>query len=147
MISIPECSLRFGIPLHVDVEQEGWVLLSADYSQIEVRLMAHFSGDRSLVALLSQPAGDLFRLLAAQWTGLSECEVSEKQREHTKRLVYGINYGMGVNTLSEHLQCPIAEAQDMMDRFKATFPQLNAWLIQTVDSCRQKGYVFPSLHY
>lgn len=124
------------------VEQEGWVLLSADYSQIEVRLMAHFSGDPTLVSLLSQPTGDLFRLLAAQWTGLTESKVSEKQREHTKRLVYGIIYGMGVNTLSEHLQCPIAEAQDMMERFKATFPLVNAWLTQAVNSCRQKGYVF-----
>lgn len=113
--------------------------MSADYSQIEVRLMAHFSGDPTLVSLLSQPKGDLFRLLAAQWTGLRECRVSEKQREHTKRLVYGILYGMGVNTLCEHLQCPIAEAQDTLERFKATFPVVTAWLNQAVDSCRQKG--------
>ena len=123
----------------MDVGQEGWVLLTADYSQIEVRLMAHFSGDPTLISLLCQPKGDLFRTLAAQWTGLTESKVSEKQREHTKRLVYGILYGMGVNTLSEHLQCPVAEAQDMLERFKATFPLVTAWLNQAVDSCRQKG--------
>ncbi|KAG0620039.1 hypothetical protein M758_4G184200 [Ceratodon purpureus] len=121
--------------------QEGWVLLSADYSQIEVRLMAHFSGDPTLVSLLSQPNGDLFRLLAAQWAGVTECKVSEKQREHTKRLVYGILYGMGVNTLSEHLQCPLADAQDMLERFKTTFPSVTAWLNQAVHSCRQKGCI------
>lgn len=118
--------------------------MSADYSQIEVRLMAHFSGDPSLVALLSKPTGDLFRLLAAQWTGLPDSSISEKQREHTKRLVYGMLYGMGVNTLSEHLQCPLPEAQEMLKRFKATFPVVSAWLLQAVESCRQKGYVISS---
>lgn len=123
----------------MELVQEGWVLISADYSQIEVRLMAHFSGDPSLVRLLSNPTGDLFRLLAAEWTGLPDSEVSEKQRERTKRLVYGILYGMGVNTLSEHLQCPLREAQEMLERFKVKFPVVSTWLIQAVDSCRQKG--------
>ncbi|XP_073390265.1 helicase and polymerase-containing protein TEBICHI isoform X3 [Physcomitrium patens] len=121
--------------------QEGWILLSADYSQIELRLMAHFSGDPSLVSLLSHPTGDLFRVLAAQWTGLPMCEVSDKQRERTKRLVYGILYGMGVNTLAEHLECPVAEAQVMLERFKGTFPLVTTWLSHAVDSCRQKGYI------
>ncbi|CAK9217649.1 unnamed protein product [Sphagnum jensenii] len=121
--------------------QEGWVLLSADYSQIEIRLMAHFSGDPSLISLLSKPAGDVFRMLAAQWTGLSESAITEQQREHTKRLVYGLLYGMGVNTLSEHLQCPLADAQQMLDQFKATFPAVAVWLNQAVQSCRQNGYV------
>lgn len=113
--------------------------MSADYSQIELRLMAHFSGDPSLVSLLSHPTGDLFRVLAAQWTGLPMCEVSDKQRERTKRLVYGILYGMGVNTLAEHLECPVAEAQVMLERFKGTFPLVTTWLSHAVDSCRQKG--------
>ncbi|KAH9571445.1 hypothetical protein CY35_02G094300 [Sphagnum magellanicum] len=121
--------------------QEGWVLLSADYSQIEIRLMAHFSGDPSLISLLSKPAGDVFRMLAAQWTGLSESAITEQQREHTKRLVYGLLYGMGVNTLSEHLQCPLTDAQQMLDQFKATFPAVAVWLNQAVQSCRQNGYV------
>ncbi|BBN13748.1 DNA polymerase theta [Marchantia polymorpha subsp. ruderalis] len=123
------------------VPTQGWVLLSADYSQIEVRLMAHFAEDAAMIDLLSRPSGDLFRLIAAQWTGQEEDTVSIKQREQTKRLVYGILYGMGVHTLAEHLDASVAEASVYLDRFKAAFPGLSAWLNQALINCRQKGYV------
>ncbi|KAJ7544985.1 hypothetical protein O6H91_09G101700 [Diphasiastrum complanatum] len=119
--------------------QDNWVLISADYSQIEVRLMAHFSGDAKLIALLKNPCGDLFRMIAAQWTCQAEVSVTEKQREHTKRLVYGILYGMGVSTLAEQLECSVADANTYYEKFKASFPGMTIWLQQVVDNCRQKG--------
>lgn len=66
-----------------------WALMSADYAQIEVRMMAHFSGDTGLLALLSTPGGDLFRMIAAKWASVEESEVLPKQREAAKHLTYG----------------------------------------------------------
>lgn len=121
--------------------QENWLLISADYSQIELRLMAHFSDDASLINLLRKPDGDVFIMMAARWTGKNESEITEKQRDHTKKLVYGILYGMGVNTLAEQLECSVGEAGERYERFKSAFPGVSLWLQQAVDNCRQKGYI------
>ena len=79
--------------------QDNWLLLAADYSQIELRLMAHFSKDTSLIELLSKPHGDVFTMIAATWTDNEESAVTSQERDQTKRLVYVILYGMGPNTL------------------------------------------------
>eukprot|EP01018_Ginkgo_biloba_P001647 Gb_33083 [translate_table: standard] len=121
--------------------QESWLLMSADYSQIELRLMAHFSEDASLLGLLRKPDGDLFRMIAARWTEQNESAITEKQRDQTKKLIYGILYGMGVNTLAEHLECSVAEAAERYNRFKSAFPGVSSWLHQAVERCRQKGYI------
>jgi hypothetical protein len=73
-----------------------WALMSADYAQIEVRMMAHFSGDAGLLALLSTPGGDLFRMIAAKWASVEESEVLPKQREAAKHLTYGEFSGLQV---------------------------------------------------
>jgi hypothetical protein len=73
-----------------------WALMSADYAQIEVRMMAHFSGDAGLLALLSTPGGDLFRMIAAKWASVEESEVLPKQREAAKHLTYGEFLGLEV---------------------------------------------------
>ncbi|KAL9251232.1 Helicase and polymerase-containing protein, partial [Drosera capensis] len=83
--------------------EDNWFLLTADYSQIELRLMAHFSKDSYLIELFSKPHGDPFTMIASRWTGKPEIDVSSKEREHTKRLVYGILYGMGTTSLAEQL--------------------------------------------
>ncbi|CAM6130031.1 unnamed protein product [Calypogeia fissa] len=121
--------------------QEKWVILSADYSQIELRLMAHFSEDAGLIALLSKPSGDLFRMITSQWTGNAETAVTDKQREQTKRLVYGILYGMGVQALAEQLDCSIAEASLNLEKFRSAFPGVHAWLQQACVNCHKSGYV------
>lgn len=115
------------------------MLLTADYSQIELRLMAHFSEDSSLIELLSKPDGDVFTMMAAKWTGQQESAVSSQEREHTKRLVYGILYGMGANTLAEQLDCSSDEAAEKIKSFKHSFPGVSVWLNEAVASCRQKG--------
>ncbi|MQL93723.1 hypothetical protein Taro_026365, partial [Colocasia esculenta] len=121
--------------------QENWMLLTADYSQIELRLMAHFSQDSSLIELLSKPDGDVFTMIAARWTGKMESAVTPQEREHTKRLIYGILYGMGANTLSEQLGCSSDDAAEKIQSFKDSFPGVSAWLRDAVASCRSKGYV------
>lgn len=116
------------------------MLLTADYSQIELRLMAHFSKDSSLIELLSKPSGDVFNMIASRWTGKQESAVTSQEREQTKRLVYGILYGMGPNTLAEQLQCSSNEAAAKIQSFKTSFPGVAVWLNEAVASCRQKGY-------
>ncbi|XP_019189918.1 PREDICTED: helicase and polymerase-containing protein TEBICHI isoform X1 [Ipomoea nil] len=121
--------------------QENWLFLTADYSQIELRLMAHFSKDSSLIELLSNPHGDVFTMIAARWTGKSESIVSSKERDQTKRLVYGILYGMGSKSLAEQLGCSSDEAIEKIQSFKGSFPGVASWLQEAVSICREKGYV------
>ncbi|XP_018451900.2 helicase and polymerase-containing protein TEBICHI isoform X2 [Raphanus sativus] len=121
--------------------QENWLLLTADYSQIELRLMAHFSRDSSLIAQLSQPEGDVFTMIAAKWTGKTEDSVGPHDRDQTKRLIYGILYGMGANTLAEQLECSSDEAKEKIRSFKSSFPAVTSWLNETVSFCQEKGYI------
>ncbi|KAJ0962916.1 hypothetical protein J5N97_028038 [Dioscorea zingiberensis] len=121
--------------------QDNWLLLTADYSQIELRLMAHFSRDSSLIDLLSKPDGDVFIMMAARWTCKEECMVSSQERDQTKRLVYGILYGMGAKTLAEQLECSLEVAAEKIKTFMASFPGVSSWLQEVPASCRHKGYV------
>ncbi|XP_022131667.1 helicase and polymerase-containing protein TEBICHI isoform X3 [Momordica charantia] len=121
--------------------QENWLLLSADYSQIELRLMAHFSKDSSLIELLSKPHGDVFTMIAARWTGKTEDSIGSHERDQTKRLVYGILYGMGAKSLALQLECSRDEATEKIQSFKSSFPGVASWLHEAVAFCRQKGYV------
>ncbi|XP_020536582.1 helicase and polymerase-containing protein TEBICHI isoform X2 [Jatropha curcas] len=121
--------------------QDNWLLLTADYSQIELRLMAHFSKDASLIELLTKPNGDVFTMMAARWTGKPEDSVASGERDQTKRLVYGILYGMGANTLAEQLDCSSDEATEKIKSFKSSFPGVASWLQEAVSSCRKNGYV------
>ncbi|KAM1247252.1 hypothetical protein TB2_043362 [Malus domestica] len=121
--------------------QDNWLLLTADYSQIELRLMAHFSKDSALTELLSNPHGDVFTMIAARWTGISEESVSSHVRDQTKRLVYGILYGMGANSLAEQLDCSPEEASEKIKNFRSSFPGVASWLNEAVAYCRTKGYI------
>jgi hypothetical protein len=119
--------------------QDNWLLLAADYSQIELRLMAHFSKDSSLIQLLSTPHGDVFTMIAARWTGKPDDCVDSNERDQTKKLVYGILYGMGANTLAEQLRCSSDEAAEKIRNFKSSFPGVASWLREAIAYCRQKG--------
>lgn len=121
--------------------QDNWLLLTADYSQIELRIMAHFSKDLALIELLSKPDGDVFTMIASRWTCKPESAINSEERDYTKRLIYGILYGMGANTLGEQLQCSPKEAAEKIQSFKNSFPGVSAWLSEAVASCRQKGLV------
>lgn len=119
--------------------QDDWLLLTADYSQIELRLMAHFSKDYSLIKLLKSPQADVFTMIAAKWGEKPESSVSTQDRDQTKRLVYGILYGMGPTTLAEQLECSAEEAAERIQNFKKSFPGVASWLQEAVTSCHDKG--------
>ncbi|KER31187.1 hypothetical protein T265_02512 [Opisthorchis viverrini] len=115
----------------------GGILVSADFCQLELRLLAHFSRDTDLLKLLSidgsvdgtdsslppPPEQDAFRKLAAHWLRLSSThEVSSNQRQQAKQICYALIYGMGVQGLASQLNVPEATAQRLMDSFMYSYP-------------------------
>ena len=120
--------------------QRGWVVLGADYSQIELCFTAHFSADPALCHLLAA-GGDLFRDLAAEWEGVAAVSVSGAMRERAKRLVYGMLYGMGVAALAEKLECSAEEAGGLRARFVGAYPRVTRWMEEEVGACKKRGYV------
>lgn len=102
--------------------------------------MAHFSKDYSLIKLLTSPQADVFTMIAAKWSEKHESSVSSQDRDQTKRLVYGILYGMGPNTLAEQLDCSADAAAERIQNFKKSFPGVASWLQEAVTSCHKKGW-------
>ncbi|KAL6069130.1 Helicase and polymerase-containing protein TEBICHI [Balamuthia mandrillaris] len=122
------------------VAASGCVLLGADYSQLELRLMAHFSKDPLLLDIL-RAGGDLFLLIAAQWLGKDQEEVTKEERNRAKAMCYGILYGMGIHALAERLETTPEQAASFLDRFKQTYKGVTEFLAKTVQACQKKGYV------
>ncbi|PRW44411.1 helicase and polymerase-containing TEBICHI isoform X1 [Chlorella sorokiniana] len=124
------------------VAPPGCVLLSADYRQIEFRLMAHFSGDEGLCRIFGDAGGaDPFVLLAAQWLGIPASQVTQQQRDHAKQLTYGLLYGMGAAKLADELGCGLEEAKDAQEKFRRSLPGVEAWQARVVQECKRQGYV------
>ncbi|XP_076358965.1 DNA polymerase theta-like [Tachypleus tridentatus] len=122
------------------VPRTGAVFLAADYSQLELRVLAHLSGDKKLCALLKS-GGDVFQAVAAQWKKRDMLEVTEKERQQAKQICYGIIYGIGAKALSDQLGVNEDEAIAFSEGFKNTFPAIKKYLQLVVDQCRQKEYV------
>lgn len=114
--------------------------LSADYSQLELRILAHLSSDDKLCSIFNE-GGDAFCKIAGEWFGLEEDNISDKQRQHTKQMCYGIIYGMSTKSLSEQLDVTEDEAEKFMDSFKSKYTGMSSFITSTVQECRDKGYI------
>ncbi|KAK4028449.1 hypothetical protein OUZ56_017726 [Daphnia magna] len=101
----------------------GTILLSADYSQLELRILAHLSEDAGLCSVLSQPDGDVFRGIVSVWKKKKQEEVRDDERQKAKQICYGIFYGMGCKCLAEQLEVGEEEAQLFVKTFHATYPK------------------------
>lgn len=101
--------------------EEKRCLLSADFCQLEMRILAHLSQDEALLKVMNSQQ-DLFTAIAAHWNKISESEVSEQLRNGTKQICYGIVYGMGMRSLSESLKCTEQEAQMLSEQFHLAYP-------------------------
>lgn len=123
------------------VAPRGSVLVSADYCQIELRLMAHFSGDAALLAALTQPGADPFVEMAASWLKLDKAQVTPEQRSHAKRLSYGLLYGMGPSALAAELGVAVGEAVQLAEDFRRSHPGLDAWIKGIIGGCRDTTWV------
>ncbi|XP_076224101.1 DNA polymerase theta isoform X2 [Nomia melanderi] len=118
----------------------GNIMLSADYCQLELRILAHFSKDVTLCDIIKKP-GDIFRNIAATWNHVSEDQVDDKMRQHTKQLCYGMIYGMGVKTLAESLSVDEVKAKEFLESFMNAYPGILKWLNNVVEEARVNGYV------
>ncbi|XP_071114847.1 DNA polymerase theta-like [Haliotis cracherodii] len=125
---------------HAFVPFKGGVLLAADYSQLELRIIAHLSQDRKLMAVLNKD-GDVFKLIAGQWKNCSPDDITSVERAQAKQVCYGMLYGIGPRALGEQLGVEENDASVFMETFKAKYPGLRTYLRSTVESCRQHGYV------
>ena len=121
-------------PLYV-----GDVFVSADYSQIELRLLAHLSGDENLIAAFNS-GEDFHAQTAARVFGVPAEEVTSEMRSRAKAVNFGIVYGQQAFGLGQSLHIPMAEAQEMIDRYYSAYPGVRAYLDRTVDEAKEKGY-------
>lgn len=122
------------------VPAHGNILLSADYCQLELRILAHFSKEPILRGILKKP-GDVFRNIAARWFNTAESNIDDTMRQRTKQLCYGMIYGMGVKTLAETLQVEELEARDFLETFMGAYPGIRKWLNKVVEKARINGFV------
>ena len=113
--------------------------LSADYSQIELRLLAHLSGDEHLVAAFNSGA-DFHASTAARVFGVPVEEVTAQMRARAKAVNFGIVYGQQAFGLAQSLEIPMAEARDMIDRYFEAYPGVRAYLDETVERAKELGY-------
>lgn len=122
------------------IPSPGNVMLSADYSQIELRLMAELSRDEAMVeAFLS--GADIHRATAAKIYHLPIDTVSEEQRRNAKTANFGIIYGISTFGLSERLSIPRSEAKALIDGYFATYPGVRRYIDRSIEEARNKGYV------
>ena len=119
--------------------REGELFLSADYSQIELRLLAHLSADEHLVAAFNSGA-DLHTSTAARVFGLDPAAVTPALRSRAKAVNFGIVYGQQAFGLSQTLEIPMAEAKDMIDRYFEVYPGVRAYLDETVAAAKETGF-------
>jgi len=120
--------------------REGWVMMSADYSQIELRLMAHFSGDAHMQQAFRDGV-DVHRATAAKIFGKSVEQVSDSDRRVAKTANFGIMYGISAFGLAQRLGCPRGEAKQIIEDYFASFPTIREYIDKTLRSAREKEYV------
>jgi DNA polymerase-1 len=118
----------------------GSVLVTADYSQIELRLLAHLSGDPAFVDAFER-GGDIHRQTAAVIFGVSEAQVTHEMRARAKTINFGTIYGQGAFALSRQLGITQDEAKAFIKQYFERFAGVRAWLDATVEQARQRGYV------
>ena len=120
--------------------EPGYVIMSADYSQIELRIMAHLSGDEHLLAAFREGI-DVHAATASKIFRIPVAEVSADQRRIAKTANFGIMYGISAFGLSQNLGCSRSEAKQLIDDYFASFPSIRAWIDSTLDGARRNGYV------
>jgi len=116
------------------------ILLSADYSQIELRVLAHLSGDENLIKAFKQDK-DIHRFTASLLYGVDEKDVTDKMRSGAKTVNFGIVYGMGAFRLSKDLNISIDEAKLFIDNYFARYPGIKKYLDGIIEGARKDKFV------
>jgi DNA polymerase-1 len=119
---------------------ENYVLVSADYSQIELRIVAAISGDENMCEAFKS-GKDIHTATAAKIFKVDENAVTKEMRYKAKSVNFGIIYGQGAFGLAENLGIPRAEAKEIIDNYKKEFPNIQQYMDDTISLCKEKGYV------
>ena len=124
----------------VFVPEEGGIFLSADYSQIELRIMAHLSGDKKMIDDFNAGA-DIHAATAARIFKKPVEEISRDERRKAKTANFGIIYGISAFGLAERMEVSRSEAKELIDRYFETYPQVKTYMAKCVEKAREKGYI------
>ncbi len=122
------------------IPAEGRLLVSADYSQVELRIMAHYSGDDSLIEAFRR-GEDIHRRTAAEVAGIALEEVSDEQRARAKAVNFGILYGSSAFGLAQQLDIATAEAQETIDAYFERYDGVRRFLDETTAQAKKDGFV------
>jgi len=122
------------------VAEPGYRLLSADYSQVELRILAHVSGEPKLREAFAR-GDDIHRATAAEVLGQDPAKLTTAQRAIAKMINFGIVYGISAFGLSENLEIPREEAQEYIDAYLARFPHVQDFIQRTIEQATRDGYV------
>ncbi|XP_028359594.1 DNA polymerase nu [Phyllostomus discolor] len=129
-------------PRAVFVAAEGHSFLAADFSQIELRILAHLSGDPELLKLFQESErDDVFSTLTSQWKDVPADRVTDADRERTKKVVYSVVYGAGKERLAACLGVTVQEASQFLESFLQKYKKIKDFAQATIAGCRQTGYV------
>ena len=123
----------------VFIPKEGYVFVDADYSQIELRLLAHMSGDKTLIDAYNEDS-DIHRITASKVFKVPFEEVTQTQRSNAKAVNFGIVYGISSFGLSRDLSITPKEAKNYIDEYFKTYPSLKSYLDELINSAKEKGY-------
>jgi DNA polymerase-1 len=121
------------------IADEGFGILTADYSQIELRVLAHLAEDPGLVDAFDRGV-DIHTATAAKVFHKQEGDVNAQDRRFAKVVNYGLAYGMEAYGLSQRMDVAVEEARDILDDYFAAFPNVQAFMDRTVDEAKQRGY-------
>ena len=116
------------------------ILVSADYSQIELRVVAAISGDPNMCDAFKQ-GKDIHNATAAKVYGIAEADVTKEQRYKAKSVNFGIIYGQGAFGLAENLGISRTEAKEIIDNYKKEFPNIQLYMDQQINKAKEQGYV------
>jgi len=125
--------------------EEGWYMLAADYSQIELRILAHISGDENLIDAFRKGM-DIHTRTAMDVFGVRDGEVTSLMRRQAKAVNFGIVYGISDYGLSQNLNITRKEAADFIERYFSVFSGVKQWMEEIVKQAKQDGYVTTLLH-
>lgn len=127
------------------IPEPGCLFFSADYSQIELRIMAHLSGDENMIEAFNE-GQDIHRATAAKiWKEEME-NVSDSQRKKAKQANFGIIYGITTYGLAQRMEIPNGEAKEIIDGYFATFPKVKQYMEESKQIAREKGYAETVFH-
>ena len=122
------------------VARPGGLVISADYSQVELRILAHLANDAALIAAFDR-GEDIHARTAANVYGVGLDAVTGEQRGHAKRINFGLAYGMGAQSLASSTGMSVREAHEFINRYFRGFPAVYQWIERTKREARQTGHV------